>query len=179
METRLFFALEAVGKLDQKFEQFLVVVGEDVLKRAYRHHKADALLGEVLLDQRVAAGLGNVYKSELAFMGALEKDPFQPARLGYNPWYPLGILPGDELIGMFRRGRHLLQANLGGWFRTTRVDRRVAPAPKDGILYVYGRSGKECFRCEGEIQFGFQGLQNRVTYWCEDCQVLKTGTPQS
>lgn len=162
---------DLLGEEEPKWDQ--------VLKRAYQLHDADALLGEVLLDQRVAAGIGNVYKSELAFMGALEEDPFKPAMVGYNPWMALGRVPGDELVGMFQRARHLLQANLGGWFRTTRVDRRVAPAPKDGILYVYGRSEKDCFRCDGEIQFGFQGLQNRVTYWCEDCQSLKTGTPLS
>ena len=143
---------------------------DEIVSRAHRHHDGEAFLGEVLLDQRIAAGIGNVYKSELAFMGALEKDAFKPGERGYHPWLPLGQVPPEVLAGMYRRARILLQANLGGWFRTTRVDRRVSPAPRDGILYVYGRSEQSCLRCEGEIQFGFQGLQNRVTYWCEDCQ---------
>ena len=143
----------------------------DVLKRCYRLHKSEDLLGEVLLDQRVAAGIGNVYKSELAFMGPLEEDAFRPAEVGFSPYLPLGQVPPEALEGMFRRARPLLQANLGGWFRTTRVDRRKAPAPKDGIVFVYGREGEECRRCEnGQVQMGFQGLQNRVTYWCDKCQ---------
>ncbi len=143
-----------------------------VMDRCYRLHKAEDLLGEVLLDQRVAAGIGNVYKSELAFMGPLRDDPFLPAQSGFSPYLPLVQVPSDDLEGMFRRARPLLQANLGGWFRTTRVDRRTAPAPKDGIVFVYGREGEPCRRCEsGKVQVGFQGLQNRVTYWCEQCQI--------
>ena len=142
-----------------------------VVERCYRLHKAEDLLGEVLLDQRVAAGIGNVYKSELSFMGPLEDDPFRPAGSGFSPYLPLVQVPSNDLEGMFRRARPLLQANLGGWFRTTRVDRRTAPAPKDGIVFVYGREGEPCRRCEsGKVQVGFQGLQNRVTYWCDQCQ---------
>ena len=70
---------------------------------------------------------------------------------------------------MYRRARVLLQANLGGWFRTTRTDRRKTAEPKE-LLYVYGRASETCQRCQGEIQMGFQGLQNRVTYWCGGCQ---------
>jgi endonuclease-8 len=143
---------------------------DEVVARACRFHSGEALLGEVLLDQRVAAGIGNVYKSELAFMGPLENNPFRFSKKGYWPWMPLAEVPRSALVGMFQRARRLLQANLGGWVRTTRVDRRVEPAPKGGSVYVYGRSNDACFRCGGEIKFGFQGLQNRVTYWCADCQ---------
>lgn len=143
---------------------------EKVQARIYKLHSSEDLLGEILLDQRVAAGIGNVYKSELAFMGGLERDPFSPSKQGYSPWSPLHSVPPEQLVGMFQRARPLLQANLGGWFRTTTVDRRVAPTPKDGILFVYGRVGEECRRCGGEISRGHQGLQNRVTYWCPGCQ---------
>jgi endonuclease-8 len=142
-----------------------------VYRRCQDLHPPQDLLGEVLLDQRVAAGLGNVYKSEIAFMGPLKGgDPFAFTDQGYCPWSPWRLLPPDHLIGMFQRGRHLLQANLGGWFRTTRVDRRVSPALSDGDLYVYGRPGKECYRCGEKVERGHQGLQNRVTYWCPACQ---------
>jgi endonuclease-8 len=140
-------------------------------------HPPQDFLGEVLLDQRVAAGLGNVYKSEVPFMGPLREGPpgqgeaFAFAERGYSPWAPWGALPRQDLLSMFRRGRELLLANLGGWFRTTRVDRRVSPAPKGGDLYVYGRAEEECYRCGGEIARAHQGLQSRVTYWCPACQL--------
>lgn len=145
---------------------------EEVLRRCHRLHPADVLLGEVLLDQRVVAGLGNVYKSEIAFMGPLEEgaNAFQFAASGYTPWMGWGEVPSDDFLSMLKRGRHLLWANLGGWSRTTRADRRIEPAPPAGSLYVYGRAGKACPRCSGEIAKEHQGLQARVTYWCRACQ---------
>ena len=118
----------------------------------------------------MAAGIGNVYKSELAFMGAFEAGPFHLAQRGVDPWRPLGNVDESLLIGLFKRARPLLQANLGGWPRTTRVDRRIQKAPPDGNLFVYGREGEKCFRCGEKIEVGTQGLQNRVTYWCPGCQ---------
>ncbi len=143
----------------------------DVLARASQYHTGSDFLGEVLLDQRVASGIGNVYKSELAFMGPLDGSAFEfvPER-SFSPWAPLSEVKVEALEGLFRRARILLQANLGGWFRTTRVDRRVCPKPAGGDLYVYGRVGEKCFRCDASIARGHQGLQNRVTYWCPECQ---------
>lgn len=141
-----------------------------VYARCHSLHPREDLLGEVLLDQRVTAGIGNVYKSELAFMGPLQGDPFAFSDRAYWPWAPWGSVPREDLIGMLQRARHLLQANLGGWYRTTRADRRVAEAPAGGNLYVYGRVGEDCYRCGAEIARAHQGLQNRVTYWCPACQ---------
>ncbi len=143
---------------------------DEVLRRCARLHPADDPLGEILLDQRVAAGIGNVYKSELCFMGPLEVDAFSFSQRCYNPWVAWANVPLKDVRGMFQRSRILLQANLGGWFRTTRIDRRKHDALPDGDLYVYGRAGELCFRCGEKIERGFQGLQNRVTYWCPGCQ---------
>lgn len=141
-----------------------------VYARCRELHPAEDLLGEVLLDQRVTAGIGNVYKSELAFMGPLESDPFALGARAYSPWAAWRSVPEQDLLGMLQRARPLLQANLGGWYRTTRVDRRSSPASPEGNLYVYGRVGEPCERCGEEIARGHQGLQNRVTYWCPKCQ---------
>lgn len=137
----------------------------------------EALLGEVLLDQRIAAGIGNVYKSELAFMGSLEGDVFRLAAKAWSPWLPWAQLDADDYLGLLRRARGLLQANLGGWLRTTRVDRRLQSEPPGGPLYVYGRLGKPCFRCGTAIVRAHQGDQARVTYWCPACQPGSPGAP--
>lgn len=142
-----------------------------VLARCKELHPREDFLGEILLDQRVAAGIGNVYKSELAFMGPLEgENAFAFSSKGYSPWLPWAEVPTEELILVFQRARLLLQANLGGWYRTTTTDRRTNDASKDGNVYVYGRGEEECRRCAGEVARGHQGLQNRVTYWCPGCQ---------
>ena len=173
--------IEVIPTPQRKWHRQLSNLGPDLLgqeepdwgfvwSRAARLHKSEDFLGEVLLDQRVAAGIGNVYKSELAFMGALGNDAFRPGERGYCPWTPLGEVPQEEIVGMFRRARILLQANLGGWWRTTTVDRRKVPAPRKGNLFVYGRADEACRRCGETVAVDFQGLQNRVTYWCPACQ---------
>lgn len=140
---------------------------EKILNRARTVVAGDTPLGELLLDQRAAAGLGNVYKSELAFMGPLEQDEFTPTKEGYSPLQPVGTVSDTAIVGLYQRGRRLLQANLGGWHRTTR-----APADKVGRqrLYVYDRAGEKCWRCGDTISSGLQGLGSRITYWCSACQ---------
>ena len=173
--------VEAVPTVRRRWHRQLSKLGPDlladeepdwqaILERCRQLRSPGDPLGEVLLDQRLAAGIGNVYKSELAFMGPLQDDAFSPADHSYSPWLAWTKVPPEALLGMFRRGRELLFANLGGWLRTTRADRRKETQPKEGNLYVYGRVGKPCSRCESEIARGHQGLQNRVTYWCPTCQ---------
>ncbi|TVQ89726.1 MAG: hypothetical protein EA400_06960 [Chromatiaceae bacterium] len=114
---------------------------------------ASSLLVDVLLDQHIAAGIGNVYKSEVLFLG------------GCHPWQTLGETPPATLLGLYRRAADLLQANLGGGRRQTRD-------PRDGCgrLWVYGRRGLPCLRCGQPIRRGLLGVRPRSTYWCPDCQ---------
>jgi endonuclease-8 len=101
-----------------------------------------------LLDQRVAAGIGNVYKSETLF--ACGVDPF--VRVS-----ELDPATRDRLVTVASR---LLRANLGTARRQT----------VRGGLAVYGRTGRPCRRCGTPIQSRRQGEQARMTYWCPTCQ---------
>ncbi|MEU7024278.1 DNA-formamidopyrimidine glycosylase family protein [Streptomyces sp. NPDC046203] len=108
-------------------------------------------LGEALLDQRNLAGIGNVYKSELAFLAAVA------------PWLPVGELgPGvpDRLVATAHR---LLEANKDRPDRRTTTTRRMGER-----LYVYGREGRPCPRCGAPVRKAESG--DRVTYWCPACQ---------
>ncbi|GAA3390104.1 Fpg/Nei family DNA glycosylase [Streptomyces roseoviridis] len=108
-------------------------------------------LGEALLDQRNLAGIGNVYKSELAFLAAV------------TPWLPVGELaPGvpERLVATAHR---LLEANKDSPGMRTTTSRR--PGER---LYVYGRGGRPCARCGTAIRKAELG--DRVTYWCPGCQ---------
>jgi len=129
-------------------------------------------LGEVLLDQKVAAGLGNVYKSELAFLGPeVPAEPFHKPGTGLDPWAPLSRYSDEVVVGLYRRGREALLANLGGWHRTTTVDRRQKPQPRGlPTVWVYGREGQPCLRCRAPIRRRAQGDEARSTYWCPRCQ---------
>ncbi len=139
----------------------LTTLGPDLLSRTFdvdealrRLRERDAEeLGNALLDQRAVAGIGNVYKSEVAFLE------------GLDPWASVGSFDDAQLAGALRTARRLLQANTGGGARvTTGSDRRGQG------LWVYGRGGRPCRRCGTLIQTGRQGELARLTFWCPRCQ---------
>lgn len=105
-------------------------------------------LGETLLDQRVMAGVGNVYKSELCFL------------LGVSPWSPVSAVDADKAVRMARK---LLRHNALRPVRNTTGDPR-----RGREVWVYGRQGRECRRCGGPVHMTSQG--DRVTYYCPACQ---------
>lgn len=112
---------------------------------------------EALLDQRIMAGLGNVFKSEILFIERI------------NPWTPIADLADPTLRAMVDTARRLLTENVqGGQVRrvTTRGDASVRGADQ----YVYGRAGRPCRRCRTPIRTRRQGALNRPTYWCPHCQ---------
>ena len=104
-------------------------------------------IGNVLLDQRVAAGIGNIYKSETLFA------------CGVDPFTPVGELDDAGRRRLLATASRLLRANLGSGPRTT----------TQGGLAVYGRTGRPCRRCGTPVRSARQG-QNRMTYWCPSCQ---------
>ena len=124
---------------------------DEALRRLQR--EIGRSVADVLLDQRVIAGLGNVYKSEICFLRGLHPDaPLEDA--------------GDlrEIVSLARR---LLQANRRtGRQVTTGDDRRGRTS------WVYGRRGRPCRRCGTAIEKSESsaGGRERVTYWCPSCQ---------
>lgn len=110
-------------------------------------------LGEVLLDQRVAAGIGNVFKSELAFVFRLD------------PFGEIGVIEVETLRAVYARGGDWLRANVGRIRNTT----GLGPGRPD--LWVYGRAGRPCLRCGTRIASRVTGPDlPRVTYGCPRCQ---------
>lgn len=105
-------------------------------------------VGVALLDQRVAAGVGNVYKSEVCFACRLE------------PGEPLAALDSAERRAVLATAARLLQANLDTGRRTT----------VSGGLAVYRRAGAPCRRCGTPVRRRRQGSPPRSTYWCPTCQ---------
>lgn len=136
-----------------------------ILERA-RTQEPQAI-AEVLLDQRVAAGVGNVYKSEVLFLE------------GVHPRTPVANLADDPLLAVFRRARELMQANLGPGLRTTTT--LSAPGRRRPIstsrAWVYRRHGLPCLRCRTRIERAIQGDMARSTYWCPRCQPATPRAP--
>ena len=122
-------------------------------RRARAFNDSDVLVADVLLDQRVAGGIGNVYKSEVLF---IERVP---------PQVPLGDVSDDSLARCFATAADLLRRNLGGGKRVTRFENDGA-----GRLWVYGRTALPCLRCDGRVTGRRLGRHHRSTYWCPACQ---------
>lgn len=118
--------------------------------------RGGASIAEAILDQRVVAGIGNVYKSELLFIA------------GINPRARVSEVADSALMELLETARRLLRENSrAGPRRTTR--RQSGPA-----TWVYGRARQPCLRCGAEItSFGQAG---RVTFWCPGCQPPPPGS---
>lgn len=130
----------------------------EVVKRARALSPPEAPVVDVLLNQEIACGIGNVYKSETLFLESIA------------PLEALGRLEDADLRRVFERGRRLLRANLGGGPRITRHSRDGA-----GRLWVYGRAGEPCFRCGTRVTSARLGRDRRTTAWCPACQPTRVG----
>jgi endonuclease-8 len=124
--------------------------------------RQDSPIAEALLSQRVVAGLGNIYKSEILFMCRI------------NPFARVQELTEANLRSLVDKSRRVLKLNVsegrevmttyGGLRRTSgRSDRRDR-------LWVYGRARLPCRRCGTPIAVSKQARDARLTYWCPLCQ---------
>lgn len=154
---------------DMQLEQQLRRLGPDLLApevdlrvvlaraRAPGHH--DLAVTDLLLDQRVASGIGNVYRSEVLFLA------------GLHPWARVGELPDSTVQGLFASARELMVSNLGPGRRATVGSHRgVQRRPETSHTWVYRREGLPCLRCRTMVRRSIAGRQARSTYWCPSCQ---------
>ncbi len=126
---------------------------EEAVRRI--RERSDEEIADVLLNQRVVAGIGNEYKSELLFITRV------------NPFALVRDLSDDDLGRILTHARKLMIANVekrsGARVTTFSLDPRAGQ-------YVFGRGGKPCRRCGGPISYAKQGRDARGTYWCAKCQ---------
>jgi endonuclease-8 len=132
----------------------------EVVRRA--RERPSSPIADALLNQRVMAGLGNVYKSEVLFM------------CGVNPFVAVSEVTDTQLADLVSTARRVLAVNVldavapmttyAGYRRTTR-----SSDPKER-LWVYGRARLPCRRCGTPIRVRKQGADARLTYWCPACQ---------
>jgi endonuclease VIII len=149
----------------------LSTLGPDLLSPAFDREEALTRLAtagarpiaEALLDQRIVAGIGNVFKSEVLFLA------------GIHPDRPAHAVTADERARILDTAVPLMRGNTGtgagaeivtyrGLRRTTRQARG------EENLWVYGRAGRPCRRCGAPIESAKRGLDARATYWCPRCQ---------
>ena len=112
-------------------------------------------LAETLLDQRVVAGIGTFWASELLFIKALP------------PWSPSAEVPVDSVRTLLERGARLMaRAAQTGWQSSTGETRR------DRTQYVHARSGRPCLRCGDTVRVALSGPpgRERTIFYCPRCQ---------
>jgi endonuclease VIII len=129
----------------------------------------DLQLGEALLRQKVLAGVGNVFKSEICFAA------------GLHPFRKVATLKREqaaEVVSIARRqlGSNVLEESGDGIVTYRGRKRRTTHRDDPGeSLWVYGRSGQPCRRCGELIRRRLQGGDARATYWCPHCQRMPDG----
>jgi endonuclease-8 len=101
-------------------------------------------VGDALLDQRVVAGIGNLWKAEALW----------EARV--SPWRRLDDVADEELRAVLEASHTLMRTSVEG------------PRPP---RHVYRRVGRPCPRCGGIVRSAPQGPNARTAYWCPTCQV--------
>jgi endonuclease VIII len=115
-----------------------------IMRRANQNRE----VGDALLDQRLVAGIGNVWKAEALW------------RAGVSPWRPLGETEDDDLRAVLREAATVM--------------RRSVDAGREERA-IYRRAGRPCPRCGTPIESKGQGDANRTAYWCPSCQPWKKG----
>lgn len=119
--------------------------------------RADLEIAEALLNQRVVAGIGNEYKSEVLFMTRI------------NPFRLVRDLSDEEIGSILKTARKVMKANVA-----KRSTQRITTFSLDPskAQYVFSRGGKPCRKCGTPIAYRKQGKDVRGTYWCPQCQPM-------
>ena len=131
----------------------------EAVARARLPGHAGREIGDVGLDQRVSAGIGNVYKSEVLFECRI------------HPRTRVAALTEEQLTMVYGTAARLMRLNLLTRRRTSVPLRRRA-TPSSQRFWVYMRAGKKCLDCGTRIERFLQGDMGRSTYFCPGCQPL-------
>jgi len=116
------------------------VVG--ILERLRAEPQSRAV-GDAVLDQRLVAGIGNMWRAEALWQSRV------------SPWRALAEVSDEELRETLVAANRLMCARLDGARRAHDV---------------YRRAGRACRRCGAPIRSYPQGEAARTAYWCPGCQ---------
>jgi endonuclease VIII len=116
----------------------------DAMLARFRLADQGRAIGEALLDQRLVAGIGNLWKAEALWAARV------------SPWRPLRDVTDEELLATLRWAERLMRGSL----------EQGKPRGRG----AYRRAGRPCLRCGTSIRSRGQGDDNRTAYWCPECQ---------
>jgi endonuclease VIII len=146
--------LELMTESRTRFDRRLATLGPDVLApefdsarflRRLREDDPTRGFGDALLDQRIVAGIGNLWKAEACWDA------------GVDPWRAAGSVSDEEAVAVVAGVRPRMRESATTGHQTRRPG-------------VYNLAGRPCPRCGTAIRARGQGDDNRTTYWCPGCQ---------
>lgn len=156
---------------DAEYDIAVAKLGEDPLREDAspdhlwpRVSRSGRSIGSLLMDQKLFAGVGNIYRAETLF------------RLGISPFLPGNQLERNEfdsiwfdLVGLMNDG---VRAGRIDTVRPEHTPEAMNREPRKddhgGEVYVYRRSGQPCFVCGTNI--AEKVMEGRNLFWCPGCQ---------
>lgn len=151
----------------EKWDRLLTRLGPDPLNGDKPHSAITEMLGskmaigQLLMEQDVLSGIGNIYRAELLFRARLS--PFVQ-----------GIEVGEATLrAIWKDAKPLLKAGMVDRRIVTtlpkhRPHRNLKPPLREEVHYVYRRAGKPCWVCGTAVHK--QDMAGRTLYWCPTCQ---------
>jgi endonuclease VIII len=115
----------------------------DAMLERLRKEAQSRAVGDAILDQRLVAGIGNMWKAEALWQSRV------------SPWRALADASDEELREALVAANRLMRGRLDG----------ARP-----LHHVYRRVGRACHRCGAVIRSYPQGEAARTAYWCPGCQ---------
>ncbi len=125
---------------------------DEAIELLMAYPEPEARLRDVLVDQRVMRGIGNVYRCEVLWATEL------------SPWTHIADLAHHDAVLIVNVATSMVRSNAG------RVRRATTTHTSDGLA-VYGRVGQGCIRCKETIEARPLGRSGRMLYFCPGCQV--------
>ncbi|MFG2716799.1 Fpg/Nei family DNA glycosylase [Streptomyces sp. NPDC048416] len=129
-----------------------------------RISRSRTTVAALLMDQKIVAGVGNVYRAEVLFRHGI--DPYRPGKdLTRAEWDAIWA----DLVALMREGVRLGRIDT---VRPEHTPEAMARPPRvddhGGEVYVYRRAHQPCHICGAEIRTA--GLAARNLFWCPGCQ---------
>jgi len=164
-DLRKFARVELWDKNELENSKTLQELGPDPLEKSFTFEKFREIIKnqkrkikQVLMDQKLISGIGNIYSDEILF------------RAGVNPFRKANTIKEEELKKMYKTMKSLLKKaiKLGG---ESFSDYRRPNGSKGGFekeRKVYRREGQPCFVCGTKIER--KKIGGRSTYFCPKCQ---------
>ncbi len=152
-------------------DEIVARLGPDPLRadadpdRAWRRIKASHRpIGDLLMDQAVLAGVGNVYRAEVLFRNRIH--PLRPGNtLRVSQWRAVW----SDLVDLMRQG---VVSNRIDTVRPEHTPEAMGRDPRrddhGGEVYVYRRTGQPCLVCGSPVRT--EVLVGRNSFWCSQCQ---------